>query len=280
MGIIEIKNYSWHFFENEEHDLVNLNLSIKKGEFIGLIGPSGAGKTALCYSLMGIIPHLSNGRVLKGDVVVDGWNTKTHSVGELASKVGLILQASKSQLTGAGLTVEEEIAFGLENKGVPRSEMIKKLDEVIKLTGLESVRKRSPFEVSGGQQQKVAIASVLVMDPKVLVLDEPTGFLDPSGTKMVFDTVKRLNEDKGMTIIFVTHSYELLAEHADRVLLLANGKIVKDGSPHEVLTDTKTLTRHGLIPLPVTSMAEKLPWKGKLPININEAFKGVKRLIR
>lgn len=280
MAIIEIKNYGWHFYEREEHDLIDIDLEINKGEFVGLIGPSGSGKTGLCYSIMGIIPHLSSGRITSGDVVIDGWNTKDHSIGELASKVGLILQASKSQLTGAGLTVEEEIAFGLENKGVPRPQMIKKIDEVIRLTGLESIRKRSPFEVSGGQQQKVAIASVLAVEPSILVLDEPTGFLDPIGTRMVFETIKKLNKQKKMTIIFVTHKYELLAEHADRVVLLTNGRIIKDGKPGEVLTNTKLLRKHKLLPLPVTRMAEQLNWKGRLPVSINEAVSGVRRLIK
>lgn len=283
MGIIEFKNFKWHYFEREEHDLLGINLNIKKGEFVGLVGPTSSGKTALCYSIMGVIPHLSRGKVKEGDVIVDGLNTQEHTIGELSSRVGIILQAPKSQLTGAGLTIEEEVAFGLENHGVPRKEMREKIDDVLKRVGLYELRKRSPFEVSGGQQQKVAIASVLALEPKILILDEPTGYLDPGGTDAVFSVVKKLN-NQGKTIIIITHKLEYLARYADRVILFNKGNVVADGKPGKVLSNTKLLRRNNLTPLPVTLLAEALKnrrkWKDSLPVSVESTVKGLRKVVK
>nr|MBD3312154.1 ATP-binding cassette domain-containing protein [archaeon] len=283
MTVIEFKDFKWHYFEREEHDLQGVNLKIKKGEFVGLLGPSGSGKTAFCYSIMGVVPHLSQGRVKGGKVIIDGLDTQDSSIGELSSRVGIIMQSPKSQLTGAGLTIEEEVAFGLENTGVPRSEMGKRIKSVLKRVGLYELRKRSPFEVSGGQMQKVGIASVLVLEPKILILDEPTGYLDPGGTEAVFSLVKKLN-NQGKTIIIVTHKLEYLARYADRIILFNNGRVVRDGSPQEILSDTKLLKRNKIDPLPVTLLGEALKkkrkWKQELPITVKEAVEGLRKVVK
>jgi energy-coupling factor transport system ATP-binding protein len=283
MAIIEFKDFNWHYFEREEHDLLGVNLKIKKGEFVGLIGPTNSGKTALCYSIMGVIPHLSRGKVKGGDVIVDGLNTQEHSIGDLSSRVGIILQAPKSQLTGAGLTIEEEVAFGLENHGVPRREMRDKIERVLKRVGLYELRKRSPFEISGGQQQKVAIASVLALEPKIFILDEPTGYLDPGGTDAVFSVVKKLN-NQGKTIIIVSHKLEYLARYANRVILFNRGNVVADGKSEEVLSNARLLRRNKLTPLPVTLLAEALKkrgkWKWGLPVTVQSTVRGLRRVIK
>ncbi len=278
MDIISFENFKWHFFEKGEHDLDGVNLKIRKGEFVGITGPTGSGKTALCYAIMGVIPHLSNGKVISGRVLVDGLDITKHSVGELASHVGIILQSPKSQLTGAGLSIEEEIAFGLENNGVPRKEMKRRIKEVLMKTGLYKLRKRSPFEVSGGQQQKVAIASVLVLQPEILILDEPTGYLDPEGTEAVFNLVKDLNKE-GKTIILVTHKLEYLSEFADRVILFNNGKVIKDGRPDEVLGDYNLLVKNKLTPLPVTTLGKELKWRN-YPITVRDAVRELRRELK
>jgi len=279
MAIIEFNDFKWHYYETEEHDLTGVDLKINKGEFVGLVGPTGSGKTALCYSVMGVIPHLSQGRVLGGSVVVDGLDTQEHSIGDLSRSVGIILQSPLSQLTGAGLTIEEEVAFGLENNGVPRSEMIDQIKHVLKRVGLYELRKRSPFEVSGGQQQKIAIASVLALEPKILILDEPTGYLDPGGTEAVFSLVKKLN-NQGKTIIMVTHKLEYLARYADRIIIFNKGNVVRDGKPQEVLSDVHLFKANNLTPLPVTRLGHALKlkrkWKGDLPITVKDAVRGLK----
>ncbi len=277
MAIIEFKNFTWKFFESGEHDLININLRIKKGEFVSIIGPTGSGKTALCYSIMGVIPHLSNGEIKKGKVIVDGLNTQEHSINELAKHVGIILQSPRSQLTGAGLSIEEEVAFGLENNGVPRSVMKKKIKEVLKKVGLYELRKRSPFEVSGGQQQKVAIASVLVLEPEILILDEPTGYLDPAGTEAVFSLVKKLNKE-GKTIILVTHKLEYVLSYSDRVILFNNGRIIQDSTPKQVLSNYDLLIKNKLLPLPTTILGKKLKL-GRV-VDIDETAKKLKEVLK
>jgi len=222
-NIIEFEKFEWQYGNNANFKILINDLKIKKGSFIGVIGPTGAGKTSFCYSIMGVIPHLQTGE-MKGSVRIGGVETKNSSLSMLSRKVGLILQNPLSQMSGAGLNVEEEIAFGLENLGYPRSEMEKKIKEIIKLFELKEHAHRSPFELSGGQQQKVAIASVLVLEPDIIVLDEPTGYLDPLSTEIIFNLVKKLNK-KGKTIIFVSHKFEYLNKLCDEILLMNEGSI-------------------------------------------------------
>ncbi len=278
MAIIEFNNFSWTYYNKEEHDLHNINLRINKGEFIGIIGPTGSGKTALCYSIIGVIPHLSQGEIKSGEVIVNGLRTSEHSIGELALSVGLIMQSPQSQLTGAGLTIEEEVAFGLENYGVPRREMKDKIKRVLKKVGLYELRKRSPFEVSGGQQQKVAIASVLALEPEIIILDEPTGYLDPWGTNAVLSLVKQLNNE-GKTIILVTHKLEYLSQYADRIILFNNGRVIRDDTPNKILSNYELLRKNGLTPLPVTILGKELGLSS-LPSNINDCVKSIKEWLK
>jgi len=223
--------------------LDGITLDIEEGSFTAIVGRNNAGKTSLCYALAGVIPHLYGGD-MAGRVLVDGLDTRTSDVADLALRVGLVMQNPASQFSGARFTVFEEVAFGLENRGVPRDLMAERVDRALCLAGIEDLARRSPAHLSGGQQQKVALASVLVGDPGVLVLDEPTTFLDPRGAVRVFETLDGLCRE-GRTVILAEHRLEWVARFADRVLVLDSGRVVLDGPPAEVLVAPE-LTRAGL----------------------------------
>lgn len=281
MAIVEFKNFSWKYLGSDKQILKNINLKFNKGEFIGIIGNIDSGRSSLCYSILGLIPHFYPGK-MDGEIIVDGVSVGESKISELSTRVGLVFQTPANQLTGAGTSVEEELAFGLENLGVGRSEMIKRVDETIKLIGLDKFRYRSPFELSGGQQQKVAIASVLIMEPKILILDEPTAQLDPLGTSQVFSLIKKLTK-KGITIILVSQKLQYLAEFADKVVMLEN-EVVKTGTPREILTDIKLLRKHKMTPSELTMLSEELikkKWyKGKLSLTLSDAESMVKKVIK
>ncbi len=231
MSLIKIKNLSFTYANAEEPAIKNINLTIEKGEFILLTGPSGCGKTTLCRCLNGLIPHFYSGE-MQGDVIIDGLNTKEHPVYELAQKVGLVFQDPENQLVS--LNVEKELAFAPENLGLPRKEIRKRVEKSLQLLRIEHLRYKAPYELSGGEQQKVAIASVLTLRPKVLVLDEPTSNLDPKGAKQVLETIKELNEELKVTIILVEHRLDLILPYTTRVILMDRGEIVSDSTPGKV----------------------------------------------
>jgi energy-coupling factor transporter ATP-binding protein EcfA2 len=194
--------------------------------------------------------------------------------------VGLAFQNPFNQISGAKFTVFEEIAFGLENIGIPRDEMKQRVRDGMNLTGISDLADRSPYSLSGGQQQRVALTSILVMQPKVLVLDEPTSQMDPIGTREVFGVIRTMTE-KGMTVVLVEHKVEWIANFADRVVALHEGRIILDGKPGEVLT-SDTLLGKGFGISRYTSVARKAKeinlWKSKsLPVTLDEAAEGFKR---
>jgi energy-coupling factor transport system ATP-binding protein len=240
------------YMENTEslNILDGLNIGIRKGEFVSIMGPTGAGKTTLCLALNGIVPHSMGGK-FGGDVVISGINTKRTTIAELAKKVGIVFQDPESQLFS--MTVADEVAFGLENMGMNRDDMVKKVDEALGMVGMTSFAERSPFHLSGGQKQRVAIASILAMEPEILVLDEPTSGLDPIGKNEVFKVVDRLRNEKDITIIMIEHESERIAEFSDRVLILNEGRIVLEGTPPEVFSQIDRLKEIGVA---IPQMAE------------------------
>ena len=207
------------------------SLTIKKGEFITLTGPSGCGKTTLCRCFNGLIPHFYSGK-LEGELVVAGLRVIDHSIYNLARHVGLVFQNPENQLFA--LSVEKDVAFGLENVGMPREEIRERVDWALQMTGIENLRERAPHELSGGQQQRVAIASVLAMQPDVMVLDEPTSFLDPLGAEKIFDVINELNEKLDITVILVEHRLDLASKYTDRVIVMDKGKVLFDGGPRDI----------------------------------------------
>ncbi|BHH85016.1 energy-coupling factor ABC transporter ATP-binding protein [Desulforhopalus sp. 52FAK] len=218
----------------DEPALHDVSITISTGEFVALIGANNCGKSTLCYALAGVVPQLYHGK-MQGKIVIDGVDIRDTSVGEIALNVGLVLQVPGSQISGVRYTVFEEVAFGLENRGVAREEMQQRVRKTLHLMGLEAYAQHSPFHLSGGQQQRLALATVLATEPSVLILDEPTTFLDPQGATLVFDILRQLQQ-QGKTIIIAEQKMDLIAEYADRVLAFDEGNLVMDGTPREVLT--------------------------------------------
>jgi len=233
MSIIETENVTYTYPSGTKPSIRDVSIKIEKGEFVLITGPSGCGKTTLCRCFNGLIPHFYQGE-LKGEIMVAGLRISEHPIYEMAKHVGLVFQNPENQLFA--LSVEKDVAFGLENLGVPREEMRKRVDWALNLTGIYDLRERAPHELSGGQQQRVAIASVLAMQPEIIVLDEPTSFLDPLGAKRIFEVIYDLNRKLGITVVLVEHRLDLTARYANHIAIMDEGKIVLDGEPREILS--------------------------------------------
>ena len=238
MAIIEIEGLRFTYSGAKKPALDGIDLSIEKGEFVVLTGPSGCGKTTLCRCLNGLIPHFYHGD-FQGRVVVAGLDTREHEIWELAQHVGLVCQNPENQLFC--LTVEADVAFGPENLGLPREEIRRRVDWALKATGMWELRFRAPHELSGGQQQRAAIAGVLAMEPDILVLDEPTSFLDPAGAADIISLVAGLCREHGITVILAEHRLELVAPYADRIIVMEKGHIALNGPPEDVLTSERAI---------------------------------------
>lgn len=279
MAFVNLQNVTYKYPLTKEPVLQNLNLQIQEGEFFSIIGPNGAGKSTLCYALAGFVPHFFKGEI-SGEIEVDGKLSSKSTLDTWVLNVGLAFQNPFNQISGAKYTVFEEIAFGLENIGVPRDEMKARVEDAMSLTGISELADRSPYSLSGGQQQRVALTSILVMRPRLLVLDEPTSQMDPIGTREVFGVVRKMAEE-GMTVVMVEHKVEWIAEFADRVIALKEGQILLEGKPNEVLT-SDLLTENGFGVSRYTSTAREAKKQGlwkkeKLPVTLFEAMEGFKR---
>jgi energy-coupling factor transporter ATPase len=237
MAIIETKNLTYTYPGATKPSIVDVSIKVEKGEFVLITGPSGCGKTTLCRTFNGLIPHFYQGE-LKGEISVAGIITIKHHTYEMAKHVGLVFQNPENQLFA--LSIEKDVAFGLENLGVSREEMRKKVDWALNQTGIYDIRERSPHEISGGQQQRVAIASVLAMEPEVIVLDEPTSFLDPLSAEKIFEVIYRLNKEQGITVILVEHRLDLTAKYANHLIVMDEGKVRFEGDPRQILSNEET----------------------------------------
>lgn len=255
--------------------LSNLTLEVPAGQFCAVIGANGAGKSTLCAALAGFVPHFYRGK-LTGQVEIAGIDVVASSLAEMAGTVGLVFSNPFNQITGARFSVREEVAFGLENMGVPLAEMETRIDEMLRFAGLSELADRSPFALSGGQQQRLAIASVLVMRPQVVVLDEPTSQLDPIGSKEVFTVLRDLAATDAATIFLAEQKLEWVATFADRVIVLHEGRLVADGPPGDVLASSE-LRQYGLEPTRYTQAARAAqaaglrPIGAPLPVTLDEA---------
>jgi energy-coupling factor transporter ATP-binding protein EcfA2 len=271
--ILSIEDFSFQYALTETPALNNINLQVAPGEYVAVMGACGAGKTSLCLALNGIIPNMMAGGHT-GKVLVAGRDTAHTPVRELARTVGMVFDNPEFQLSQ--VTVREEIALGLENTGVPRDEMLRRIAEVLDIVGLIGFEDRSPLAMSGGQQQRLAIAAALAMYPQVLVLDEPTSNLDPVGKEEVFAVAARLNRERGMTIVIVEHEVEVMAAYADRLMVMSGGQIVLSGTPRQVLPQVDTLARYHTRPPQVTELAHALARQGhrapvEYPVTLDQA---------
>ncbi len=240
--------------------LRDVSLEIAAGQFTLVIGPSGSGKSTLLRCMNGLVPHFSGGR-LAGRVTVDGWDTRQHPPRDMASIVGFVFQDPEAQFVTE--RVEDELAFALENAGVPPLTMRKRVEEVLDALGIASLRNRAVSSLSGGEQQRVAIAAALALQPRVLVLDEPTSQLDPQSAEDVLSALVRLNADLGLTIVLAEHRLERVLQYADQVIFLPEaGAAPLVGDPREVMESV------ALTP-PLVKLGKALGWK-PLPLTIKE----------
>lgn len=278
--IIEIKNYTWKYLNTTEPALKEINLDIQEGSFVGVIGPNGSGKTTLAYSMDGLIPGQYNG-IKHGEVMVFGKEVEDYGAGELQHHVGVVFSDPEAQFTA--MTVEDELVFGMENLGMTIPEIKERLDWVTNLTGLEHLLLKPPYEISGGQKQRVALAAVLAMMPKVLILDEPTSMLDPVSRKQIFDVLAKLKQEQNNTVIVIEHSLENLIPLADRMILLVDGELILDDETSNFFQETALLTEKGIVPpgavLFYHQLAQNGDYTGKLPITIDRSAEILQQLI-
>jgi len=233
LAVIETKDLTYTYPGATTPSIQDVSVTINKGDFVILTGPSGCGKTTLCRTFNGLVPHFYNG-TLEGEITVAGLKVADHKIHELARHVGLVFQNPENQLFA--LSVEKDVAFGLENSAMPRDEMRKRVDWALQMAGISELSERPPHELSGGQQQRVAIASVLSMQPDIMVLDEPTSFLDPVGAEKIFEVIDDLNKKLGITIILVEHRLDLAAKYANKVIVMNEGTVALTGTPREIFT--------------------------------------------
>ena len=239
--MIEVKDVYFQYEGTEKekkYALNGVNMTIKDGEFVAIVGHNGSGKSTLAKHFNSIYLPTT------GDVLVDGMNTEDDDhLFDIRKKVGLVLQNPDNQIV-AGI-VEEDVAFGCENLGIPPKEIRKRVDESLKAVDMYEYRTHSPDKLSGGQKQRIAIAGIIAMEPECIVLDEPTAMLDPQGRQEVISTVQKLNKERGITIILITHYMEE-AVLADRVIMMDSGKVLTEGTPREVFAQVEMLKKHRL----------------------------------
>ncbi len=266
MSIIKAEHLN---FSYDKSNLVlnDINLSVEEGEYVAVIGHNGSGKSTLAKLFNGLIKPDS------GKIIVDGFEPNDKkSLFEIRKRVGVVFQNPDNQLVAS--IVEDDVAFGPENVGVKREEISKRIDFALDAVGMQSFRKASPTRLSGGQKQRIAIAGVLALLPKVLILDESTAMLDPAGRKEILEVVKKLNREQGVTVITVTHYMDEVV-NADRVVVLSKGEIALSGTPREIFSNSKEIKELGLeLPMPAF-IAEKLKEKG---VNIKGAPLSLKEL--
>ena len=278
--MITIQDFSFTYKGEKKPALQDVCLTVPEGGFLGVIGPAGAGKTTLARAVSGMIPHHYTGDYY-GRVSVNGLDTVETSLSEISRLVGMVFQDVESQIISP--MVEDEILYGLENFGVPREEIPARMEEAMERVGIADLRERTIGSLSGGQRQKVAIASIIALKPRVLVLDEPTGELDPRSSRQVFSLLKELNKEQGITVIVIEQKIMLLGEFAKQLAVLSDGKVLRQGETREVLAHSDELEAAGVNCPRVTTLSrllkEKTGEEQPVCVNLDEAEDMVRRLI-
>ena len=259
--MIRIRHLNYVYPGADRPALQDVSLDVNEGEFVLLAGPSGAGKSTLLRCLNGLVPHFSGG-VIRGEVRVAGQDVLTSGPQVLSRSVGFVFQDPEAQSVVD--EVESEIAFGLENSAIPTEEMRDRVEEALGALGLEDLRTRSPWTLSGGERQKVAIASVLACRPRILALDEPTSQLDPQAARDLLETIARLNAEYGLTVVLVEHRLERVVSFAQRLVYLEEGQVTLDGPMREVLGQVDSEQRP-----PLARLASQLSWHD-MPLSVAE----------
>ena len=278
MDLVRFESFYYRYKGNEEYSLNNINLRIKENnsKFILLAGETGSGKTSLIRCMNGLIPQFYAG-FYRGKVEIQGKNTTETSIADLSTEVGIVFQNPENQLIS--MNVEHEIAFGLENLGVPKTEISNRIKEVTSLTEIEHILDKAPFELSGGEQQRVAIASILVLEPKVLILDEPTALLDPYMAKKIINLLQEIKQEKNITILISEHRLDLILPFTEEIILMKNGSIIEYDSRENVINGENFQKLRLNKPI-IFSIFNKLKkeklFNKNIPTSIPEAVKSLK----
>lgn len=278
---IDFQNVTFTYSGSRAPALRDVTLVVPQGQICGVVGRAGSGKSTLCYLSAGFVPNFYQGQI-SGSARVDGQDVIDRQVADLVRHVGLVSSNPFSQISGARFTVAEEIGFGLENLGLPREEIKQRIEWALDLFALAPMRDRSPYALSGGQQQRLVLASTLVMQPPVLVLDEPTAQLDPLTIEELAETLRGLARN-GTTILFAEHRLEWAASLAERMIALDGGQKIADGTPEEVLTDERLLERGIGWPRPAV-FARRLRrrglWQGaNLPVRLGDLIAALRPVV-
>ena len=286
--IIKLDDVSFSYGHEAQNALDHVSLAIEKGEFVGVIGPSGAGKSTLAAVMSGAIPHHYTGQLF-GATLVDDRDTCEITLTDISRVVGSVLQDIDAQMVAP--IVEDEMLFGLENFGIPHDQIEERISQTLTTVGISDLRHREIATLSGGQKQKVAIAAIIAMAPDVLVLDEPTSYLDirypldPASSTLVFDTLRQINREHGITVVVIEQKVALLSKYCSRVLVMADGKLAFDGEPHQVFAHANELRQMGVDSPRVARIANSLAEAGLLPsdqapcLNVSEAHQLISSLL-
>lgn len=279
--VVEIEDLSWRYETREDFALRNVNLKIPEGAFCTIIGPNESGKSTLLYAIRGVIPNVFRGE-LRGTVKVLGKRLEEWDKEEFSKKVGLVF--SDPELQFVTMNVEDEIAFGLENLGYSIREIEERISWAIKITDIEHLLDKSPLSISGGQKQRVALAAILALKPKILLLDEPTTMLDPLGKNAIFSILEYLKEKENITIILATHEIERVAAITDSFVVLNNGKIEFISTPEKLPEKIEYLEKIGLTHLDLIKVVSAIQkhnlYSKKIPLEVNETARVIKEIIR
>ena len=280
--IIEVDDVSFGYGDADTLALEHVSLNVEQGDFIGVIGPSGAGKSTLAACLSGAVPHHFGGKLF-GAVRVAGSDTCEVSLTDISQMVGSVLQDIDTQMVAS--VVEDEMLFGLENFGVPHDQIEERISSTLETVGITDLRDREIATLSGGQKQKVAIAAILAMRPRVLVLDEPTAALDPASSELVFETLQRVNREQDVTVVVIEQKVALLSKYCSRVVVLDQGKVAFEGTPHEVFAHGEELKRIGVDSPRVARISNSLAARGIVAtsapcLNVDEAEALIKGAVK
>ncbi|MDT7889973.1 MAG: ABC transporter ATP-binding protein [Desulfurococcales archaeon] len=277
---IEIEDLWFRYPLSEDWVLKGVNMAVKEGEFIAIMGPSGCGKSTLLYILTGIIPNMIRGEI-KGSVRILGRDILKLRPEEIVKDIGFVFQNPDAQLIMP--TVIEEVVMGLENLGISREEILRRAWEALRYVGLDKRAEQSPRSLSAGEKQILAIASVLVLKPRILVLDEPTSMLDHVGTARVLGLIERLKRETGMTVVVVEHKIEWAVEVADKIAIMNDGRIEAFGDPREVFGDPSLVKRVGVRPPMISEVFYRLSEQGvkirEIPVAVGEGVESIRKLL-
>jgi energy-coupling factor transport system ATP-binding protein len=279
--VISVKDLSFRYPRGNRDALSGISLEIPDGDFLGIIGSSGAGKSTLTSALNGVVPHHFPGDYY-GSVVINGMDTIDAGVEAIAREAGSVFQDIDGQMVAS--VVEDEILFGLENFAVPRNEIERRLEEALRAAGILDLRYRELNSLSGGQKQKAAIAAITALRPRIIILDEPTGELDPQSSRKIFEYLRELNEKQGITVIIVEQKIMLLCEFVKRLAVMDKGVLVREGTVKEVLQRPDILEAAGVNIPRVTTLGKRLGeerlYRGELPHDLSSAQFMMKEVMR